>query len=485
MAGDLVRPPKPRRLVLDEPSASSSHDHKPTTGTKFDLKPGATRNTYDLVVPEVSEDSLREAGVAAVTPSAVVSSPHAEVVRRKAAPSREMDAQWRDDAAVTASAKSALRGCSVDEGASDKKDGASALSGGNGAKGSHGKQRRCGGSSAVGKCRALGKCSAAGGSDGSSAGADVGGCFRLLRSPRAKIATGARKITGVRPGSATGARPPARAASADHFRFRRSRSTSHVDERRGAGGGSDGTSTSAMVLATVPCRTGDGDGSDGTSTNGMALATATMVPCRTGAGACGTSGRTENTGDWGGGGKRGGGGAGGGGGERGGGEPSPFEVACGEAATAAASPQKQEQQQPAKSETTPPANTSSAPRTLFTVYSPRYPRASPHPPASRHPPASPHSPASPHPPHAPHPPASPRSPGQEPSPRSRLTRHLISSPRLARLRAASSPHLRTPGPPRYRTFAPPPSHNRRAARRAASATERDFVTFDNLANLET
>ncbi|CAI5946240.1 unnamed protein product [Closterium sp. NIES-65] len=368
-----------------------------------------------------------------------------------------MDAQWRDDAAVVAaSAKPARSGCSaaegasVKKGASDKKD-ARAISGGNGAKGGHGKHRRRRGSSAV-----VGKCGAASGyrSDDSNAGADFGGCFRLFSPRRAKIAPGARKIsaagsatgvrqgsamgvtqvrpgsnsvrpgsatgvrpgsaTGVRPDSATGARPPVRGASADHFRFRRSRSTSHLDERRGAGDGTNG-------------RTENTDGGEG----------------------WGEWGTGEEKGEAG-----GGWGEQGGGGGVGGGELSLFEGADGKAA-AQASRQKREQQQLSF-----PANTSSA--------SPRFAAAAP---SSRYPPHAPHSP---------HPPASP-SPRQAPYPRSRLTRHLVSSPRLARLLATSSPHHRTGHG--QRTPGPPPSHNRRAARRAASATERDFVTFENLANL--
>ncbi|CAI7885148.1 unnamed protein product [Closterium sp. NIES-53] len=433
MAGNVVRQ-KPRRLVLVVPStASSRHDNEPTGSSSHTRVLTAATNRYDLADLVIPEERPSGASFSTVAPPcAAVRSPLAEVVRRKAAPSLEMDAQWRDDAAVAASAKSALSGCSAAGGASvktggggkkgagDKKD-ARAISGGNGAKLSHGKQRRSRGSSAVGKCNAAGGYR----SDDSSSGVDVGGCFRLLRSPRAKIATCARKTsaagsatgarpgsaTGVRPGSATGARPPVRGASADHFRFRRSRSTSHLDERRGAGDGSNGT-----------------------------------------------SGRTENTGD---GGEVGWGG-GGGGGRGGGSEELPFKVSGGEAAApAAASPQKRQQQQLSS-----PANmisSASPPLVAMMASSPRYP------------------PASPHPPHAPHPPASP-SPRQAPSPQSRLTRHLVSSPRLVRLLATSSPHHRTGHG--QRTPGPPPSHNRRAARRAASATERDFVAFENLEKTE-
>ncbi|CAI5464123.1 unnamed protein product [Closterium sp. Yama58-4] len=348
-----------------------------------------------------------------------------------------MDAQWRDDAAVAASAKSARSGCSATEGAivkkggggkkggGDKKDGASAISGGNGAKGSHGKQHRRRGSSA-----AVGKCSAAGGyrSDDSNASADVGGCFLFLRNPRAKTSTSARKTSaacsatgvrpgsatgvrpgsasgvrpgsasGVRPGSASGVRPPVRGASADHFRFRRSQSTSYLDERRG---------------------TGDTEGISGGTENK------------------GDGGREEGRGR-----REEGGGVGG--------ELSSFEGAGGEAATAPAASRHKRESSPSWRESSSPANTSSAsPHLAAVASSPRYP---------------PHSPHAPHAPHSPRPPVI-----------------AVSSPRLARFLSISSPRHRAL---RVGAPAPPPSHDRRAARRAASVSERDLKALDALEGLE-
>ncbi|CAI5981395.1 unnamed protein product [Closterium sp. NIES-64] len=169
--------------LLSEAAQRSTH------AAAGDMVPRTARG---LAVPSlvVREDSPRgAAGFAAVlAASAAVRSPNAEAVRRKAASSLEMDAEWGDEALEASAAEPAIRGrvsesASNKESASDKesasagrKEGASRISGG--------EDGACNGESVAGTSAASAESSAAGGyssDDGSRCGDVSGGCFPLLR----------------------------------------------------------------------------------------------------------------------------------------------------------------------------------------------------------------------------------------------------------------------------------------------------------------
>ncbi|CAI5946241.1 unnamed protein product [Closterium sp. NIES-65] len=232
--------------LLSEAAQRSTH------AAAGDMVPRTARG---LAVPSlvVREDSPRgAAGFAAVlAASAAVRSPNAEAVRRKAASSLEMDAEWGDEALEASAAEPAIRGrvsesASNKESASDKesasagrKEGASRISGG--------EDGACNGESVAGTSAASAESSAAGGyssDDGSRCGDVSGGCFPLLRfshhgGKNAAAATAAPKVLAPDRAAAAsvtatgGVPPPARGGpSADLFRATRAgRARSHSDER--------------------------------------------------------------------------------------------------------------------------------------------------------------------------------------------------------------------------------------------------------------